>query len=142
MGRLFIYGIVALFIVTAVGGFYLYLERQTSRLEKVIEDQRAEIAAKEIDNSNLRLSNKSLENLIARQKADLAKAEAQLKKIAEFDSSLNLKVTELETLIRRSDSNLFKTRDSALLEKLNNYQLCRAQNPMGAQKCLSILSSP
>ena len=123
-----------------IGGGYLFLSNEHSKLlgqieakNKVIEQRDQEIAGKMIDLSNLQNAYDSYKAQLERNKIDLATYQQTINRLNDRDKKSLASVSEL---IKKLKS--FKNRDDAELFKYNQYLACVNSEKRGSE-CLSIL---
>lgn len=152
LSKIWIYGIAALIVVAAVGGFFAYQRSIVSSLENTIKEKEAEIGTlKEqvagliIDNEKLKTSNDSLEKEIDRRAAEVLKVYEDLDKLRREDTASRSRLIELERKVADQErvkqlDRIRESRKASLLLKIINDNIkCEVANfeKVGLGKCVN-----
>ena len=129
-----LFGLAALFIITAVGGTIFAAKSYLDGLNEKITVQQEQIAGLEVDKKLLEASNESLELVIEQRAAELDSINEELELFRKQDNESQARLNELESLLadQKRAKQIERIRNSrkatALLNAVNRQTKCVLEN--------------
>lgn len=134
MIRIAIFALIALAIVSTIGGYFYFQERQITGLQNKITQQQQQIAGMVIDFELLKTSHDTLVNEVVRKVEEMAEARLELHELRTADDASRKRVNELETKLEDQDRKkridaIRTSKKASLLLRLTNKDLkCFLEN--------------